>query len=303
MQTIPSIAELQARLGDHRAKQQTVGLVPTMGALHEGHASLVRRALEENDIAVVSNFVNPTQFNNPDDLRTYPRDAAADAALLESLGAHYMFAPSVEEMYPQPDTRHFSFPPLDTVMEGANRPGHFNGVCQIVSKLFSIVEADRAYFGEKDYQQLCIVRALARSMGIRTEVVDCPIVREEDGLAKSSRNQLLSPEHRAAASIIHRTLKTAGREFLRRGYDDTRRWVVEQIEAGGLFQVEYFTQADANTLQELVNLERNPEGGITFTCKTGEGIETIQKPYTQGSIMGFIAVQAGPVRLIDNQRF
>ncbi|PID90406.1 MAG: pantoate--beta-alanine ligase [Bacteroidetes bacterium] len=304
MEIVRTKADLRARLAEHRAQGLSVALVPTMGALHEGHASLVQRAKSEDmDIIVVSVFVNPTQFNNPDDLRTYPRNEEADAKLLESLGVHYMFAPAVEEMYPEPDTRQFSFPPLDTVMEGANRPGHFNGVCQVVSKLFTIVEADRAYFGDKDYQQLCIVRALAKSMGIDTVVVGCPIIREEDGLAKSSRNQLLTPAHRAEASIIHRTLQTAGREFLRRGYDDTRRWVVEQIEASGLFKVEYFTQADASTLQELVNLERNPEGGITYTCKTGEGIETIQKPYMKGCIIGFIAVQAGQVRLIDNQRF
>lgn len=158
MKLIQTISELRAELDAFRKEGKTIGLVPTMGALHAGHASLVKRAVAENDVVVVSDFVNPTQFNDQNDLLKYPRTLEADCALLESCGATLVFAPSVEEMYPEPDTRQFSYAPLDTVMEGKYRPGHFNGVCQVVSKLFLIVAPDRAYFGEKDFQQLAIIR-------------------------------------------------------------------------------------------------------------------------------------------------
>ena len=182
-----------------RAQGKKVGLVPTMGALHAGHASLVKRCVAENDAAVVSVFVNPTQFNDKNDLEKYPRTLDADCALLEACGAAFVFAPSVAEMYPEPDTRQFSYAPLDTVMEGAFRPGHFNGVCQIVSKLFDAVKPDRAYFGEKDFQQLAIIREMVRQMNYSLEIVGCPIIREEDGLALSSRNARLSVEERKNA--------------------------------------------------------------------------------------------------------
>ena len=171
-----------------------VGLVPTMGALHEGHASLVRRSVKENDVTVVSVFVNPTQFNDPTDLKNYPRTLEADCRLLDELGADYVFAPTPEDIYPEPDTRVFSFPPIDTVMEGPRRPGHFNGVCQIVSKLFYAVTPDRAYFGEKDFQQIAVIRAMVKDLSIPVELRPCPIVRQEDGLALSSRNALLNDE-------------------------------------------------------------------------------------------------------------
>lgn len=156
-----------------------------MGALHDGHASLVKKSVKENNITVVSVFVNPTQFNDPKDLSSYPRDLEADCKLLESVGADYVFAPSVEEMYPTPDTRHFEFPPISTVMEGAHRPGHFNGVCQVVSRLFYIVRPDRAYFGEKDWQQIAVVKAMVKSLGLNVNIVECPIIRDTDGLARS----------------------------------------------------------------------------------------------------------------------
>ena len=188
--------DLQNELFAVRKLGKTVGLVPTMGALHEGHASLVRRCVSENDITVVSVFVNPTQFNDKNDLQSYPRDLYADCKLLESCGADIVFAPSVEEMYPQPDTRHFEFPPITTVMEGAHRPGHFNGVCQVVSRLFYIVRPQRAYFGEKDWQQIAVVKAMVKSLGLDVAIVECPIVRDADGLARSSRNSLLSADER-----------------------------------------------------------------------------------------------------------
>lgn len=173
-----------------------------MGALHAGHASLVKRSVSENGVTVVSVFVNPTQFNDKNDLEKYPRTLEADCSLLEECGAALGFAPSVSEMYPEPDTRQFSYAPLDTVMEGAFRPGHFNGVCQIVSKLFDAVQPDRAYFGEKDFQQLAIIREMVRQLNYSLEIVGCPIVREEDGLALSSRNKRLSAEERENALNI-----------------------------------------------------------------------------------------------------
>lgn len=197
MEIIRTVAELKEKLDSARAKG-SIGLVPTMGALHAGHKSLVDRARAENDTVVVSVFVNPTQFNNPNDLATYPRTEEADAALLESAGVDYAFIPSVSEIYPEPDTRVFDLGPVAEVMEGAMRPGHFNGVAQIVSKLFSFTEPTRAYFGEKDFQQIAVIRRMVELEGFKNlEIVDCPILRESDGLALSSRNVRLSAEQRS----------------------------------------------------------------------------------------------------------
>ena len=208
MKVVHTIAQLQAELQQLRSqKGTTVGLVPTMGALHEGHASLVKRSVQENDATVVSIFLNPTQFNDKTDLAKYPRTLEADCRLLQQVGATIAFAPSVEEIYPEPDTRHFSYPPTDSVMEGAMRPGHFNGVCQIVSKLFSYVQPDKAYFGEKDYQQIAVIRRMVDDLGFPLQIVPCPVIREESGLAMSSRNTLLSPEERVIAAHIYRVLK------------------------------------------------------------------------------------------------
>ena len=206
MKIVHTIKDLQAELAVLRAQGKKVGLVPTMGALHAGHASLVKRSVSENGVTVVSVFVNPTQFNDKNDLEKYPRTLDADCRLLEECGADFAFSPSVSEMYPEPDTRQFSYAPLDTVMEGAFRPGHFNGVCQIVSKLFDAVQPDRAYFGEKDFQQLAIIREMVRQLKYNLEIVGCSIVREEDGLALSSRNKRLSAEERENALNISRTL-------------------------------------------------------------------------------------------------
>ena len=206
MKVVATITELKNLLDTFRKEGKSIALVPTMGALHDGHASLVKRSVAENDITVVSVFVNPTQFNDKNDLKNYPRTLDADCALLENVGADIVFAPTVEEMYPEEDTRVFSFAPLDTVMEGAFRPGHFNGVAQIVSKLFYAVEPDRAYFGEKDFQQLAIIRDMVRQLALDVEIVGCPIVREQDGLAMSSRNTLLSADERERALTISRTL-------------------------------------------------------------------------------------------------
>ena len=206
MLTVNTVKELKSAVKSAREAGKSIGLVPTMGALHEGHKSLVDRCRKENDVVVVSVFVNPTQFNNKEDLRTYPRTEEADKALLEAAGCDVVFMPSVEEVYPEPDTRVFNLGPVAEVMEGPMRPGHFNGVAQIVSKLFMMVEPDRAYFGEKDFQQIAVIREMVRQEGFKLEIVPCPIVREADGLAKSSRNVRLSADARMAAPLIHKIL-------------------------------------------------------------------------------------------------
>jgi pantoate--beta-alanine ligase len=246
-----------------------------MGALHAGHVSLIKRAMEENDVVVVSDFVNPTQFNNPNDFRTYPRDLLSDGKLVESIGATIFFAPSEKEIYPTPDTRQFTFGNLDKVFEGAHRPGHFNGVGQIVSKLFELVQPTRAYFGEKDYQQMLIIKDLVRQLNLNIEIVPCPIVREADGLAMSSRNQLLDSECRREAPIIYATLNASGELLKTKPLAEVREWAIQQIEAKAPLRVEYLEFADAETLQPIAE-------------------------YRPGHTRCLTAVQAGAVRLIDN---
>lgn len=268
MKTINTIKELQAELAEARAKGKTVGLVPTMGALHAGHASLVRRSVAENDVTVVSIFLNPTQFNDPRDLERYPRTLDADCALLTECGAQIAFAPSVAEMYPEPDTRHFSYPPTDAVMEGAMRPGHFNGVCQIVSKLFAIVEPDRAYFGEKDFQQIAVIRRMVEDLGFKLQIVPCSVVREADGLAMSSRNTLLTAEERAIAPQIHAAL-VASMDFARsHSVNLTREYVEARINAIPGLRVEYYSIVNADTLADITAWTDAPAvvGCITVYC-------------------------------------
>ncbi|MBQ8519833.1 MAG: pantoate--beta-alanine ligase [Bacteroides sp.] len=279
MKVIQTVKELKAQLDVLRKQGKQIGLVPTMGALHEGHASLVRRAVAENDVVVVSDFVNPTQFNDQNDLIKYPRTLDADCALLEKEGADFIFAPSVEEVYPEPDTRRFSYAPLDTVMEGKYRPGHFNGVCQIVSKLFMMVEPHRAYFGEKDFQQLAIIREMVKQMQLPLQIVGCPIVREADGLALSSRNARLSAEQRKQALNISKTL-FASVEFARtHSVAETQFFVEASIaEAEGL-ELEYFEIVDGLTLQKVENWKDTDY------------------------VVGCITVYCGEVRLIDNIKY
>ena len=279
MKIVHTVKDLQAALATLRAQGKTVGLVPTMGALHAGHASLVKRCVAENDAAVVSVFVNPTQFNDKTDLEKYPRTLDADCHLLEQCGAAFAFAPSVEEMYPEPDTRQFSYAPLDTVMEGKYRPGHFNGVCQIVSKLFDAVKPDRAYFGEKDFQQLAIIREMVRQMKFPLEIVGCPIVREDDGLALSSRNARLSAEERQQALQISKTL-FASRDYAKtHTVAETQQFVEEAIAAAPGLRLEYFELVDGNTLQKITSWE-----DTTYA-------------------VGCITVFCGEVRLIDNIKY
>ena len=279
MNIVHTIKDLQAALEALRAQGKTVGLVPTMGALHAGHASLVKRCVAENDVTVVSVFVNPTQFNDKNDLAKYPRTLDADCRLLEACGATFAFAPSVEEMYPEPDTRHFSYAPLDTVMEGAFRPGHFNGVCQVVSKLFDIVKPDRAYFGEKDFQQLAIIREMVRQMHFSLEIVGCPIVREEDGLALSSRNMRLSAEERQQALHISKTLFESRDYAATHTVAETQRFVEDSIAAVSGLRLEYFELVDGDTLQKIANWEDTDYA------------------------VGCITVFCGEVRLIDNIKY
>lgn len=281
MRVFDKISDLQNALFVGRKQGMTVGLVPTMGALHEGHASLVRRSVSENDVTVVSVFVNPTQFNDKNDLANYPRTLDADCALLENCGADFVFAPSVSEMYPTPDNRQFEFPPVSTVMEGAHRPGHFNGVCQVVSRLFYIVRPDRAYFGEKDWQQIAVVKAMVKYLQLPVRIVECAIVRDKDGLALSSRNSLLSPEERAIAPAIYKAL-TEGREYAKtHTVSETHDMVVGRINSVAGLDVEYFSIVDGDTLLDINDWEdaRYAVGCITVYCgKT-------------------------PIRLIDHIRF
>ncbi len=268
MRIFEKVVDLQNELFEVRRQGKTVGLVPTMGALHDGHASLVRQSVQQNDVTVVSVFLNPTQFNDKGDLDRYPRTLDADCKLLEACGADYVFAPSVSEMYPTPDTRHFEFPPQSTVMEGAKRPGHFNGVCQVVSRLFYITRPNRAYFGEKDWQQIAVVKRLVGFINMNIEIVECPIVRDEDGLAKSSRNSLLSADERAIAPNIYKVLKSSTNEAEKMSVQQLHDKVVADINAIEGLEVEYFDIVDGNTLLPVQSWDDTPYvvGCITVYC-------------------------------------
>lgn len=282
MEIINTVAGLRKAIEAARNEGKSIGLVPTMGALHAGHRSLVERARRENDVVVVSVFVNPTQFNNPDDLRTYPRTEEADAAMLRECGVDFAFMPSVEEVYPEPDTRVFELGPVAEVMEGAMRPGHFNGVAQIVSKLFRMCLPTRAYFGEKDFQQIAVIRRMVELEGFENlEIVDCPIVREADGLALSSRNVRLTPEGRAVAPEIRRALlrslemKAAGKTP-----SEVKAEVTAQIDAVPGLRTEYYEIVDALTMQPVDTWDAARNGAV-----------------------GCVTVFDGDVRLIDNIRY
>ena len=274
METITNSEELRRALGSR--DRSGIGFVPTMGALHAGHRSLVERARRECATVVVSVFVNPTQFNDKTDLKNYPRTPEADLRLLEEVGADYVFMPSVEEVYPEPDTRTFDFGMIDKVMEGATRPGHFNGVAQVVSRLFDLVKPAKAYFGEKDFQQIAVIREMVRQLRIPVEIIPCPIVRGEDGLALSSRNTLLDTDHRTAAPYIYKVLKAAVEKSHQTTPAQLAAWVTAQVESNPLLKVIYFQVVDAATMQQVRTWEESPV------------------------IQGCIAVQAGDIRLIDN---
>lgn len=274
MKAVTTVAELRVTLDAHR--HEKIGFVPTMGALHEGHISLVERARRECDVVVASVFVNPTQFNDKNDLKNYPRTPEADAAMLAAAGVDVVLFPSVEEIYPEPDTRQFDFGLIDKVMEGATRPGHFNGVAQVVSRLFAIVEPTCAYFGEKDFQQIAVIRAMVKQLDLAVEIVDCPIIRDTDGLARSSRNLLLTPEHRVAAPHIYEVLSAAQSKVGELSPAELVEWVTAEVEKNPLLKVIYFAAVDALSMQSV---------------EAWSDAERVQ---------GCIAVQAGEIRLIDN---
>lgn len=277
MKVVKTVAELRHTLDnvDHSG----IGFVPTMGALHNGHVSLVKRARSENNYVVVSVFVNPTQFNDKNDLRNYPRTPEADAALLEAAGVDLVFMPTPEEMYPQPDTRVFNLGDVAKVMEGATRPGHFNGVAQVVSRLFDMVRPARAYFGEKDFQQIAVIKAMVHELSIPVEIVPCPIVRGEDGLALSSRNALLDTVHRDVAPQIYASLRRGVEIMDCCSPAEVIEKVCSMVEKSGLLKVIYFQIVDADTLAPITKWSDSKH------------------------IQGCIAVQAGAIRLIDNIRF
>lgn len=281
MRIISTIKELKQTISLFKENNKQIGFVPTMGALHTGHASLVERSVAENDVTVVSVFVNPTQFNDKNDLANYPRTLEADCALLDKLCVDIVFAPTVEEAYPEPDLREFSYPPIDSVMEGAKRPGHFNGVCQIVSKLFDWVQPHVAYFGEKDFQQIAVIRAMVSALHIPVEIRPCPIVREQSGLALSSRNELLSVEEKEIAVNISKTLFDSVAQSQCSTVAETTQFVVNTINAVDGLEVEYFQIVDGITLQPIHNWSDSDD------------------------VVGCITVYCGqrPVRLIDNVRY
>ena len=284
MQIITKKSDLQAVVQACKQENKTIGLVPTMGALHEGHASLVRRAVEDNDVCFVSVFVNPTQFNNKEDLAKYPRNIERDAALLKSIGADYVFAPTPEEMYSTEEmntTFEFDFAGLDQVMEGKMRPGHFNGVVQVVSRLFYLVQPDKAYFGEKDFQQLAIIHLMVERSNMagtfgKLQIIDCPIVREASGLALSSRNERLSAEEKQTALAISKTLFESLKWAKSASVAEVQQRVIDTINAVPGLEVEYYEIVDQSTLLPT----------DTFA-----------------HAIGCITVYCGPVRLIDNIKY
>lgn len=279
MEIVKLVAETKLKISKFREEGKTIGFVPTMGALHQGHLSLTEASVKNNDITIVSIFVNPTQFNNPDDLTTYPRTLEEDLEKLSEFNPDIIFIPEVSEIYPKPDNRDFDFGLIDKVMEGKNRPGHFNGVAQVVSRLFDIVEPDNAYFGQKDFQQIAVIKQMVKDLKLNVNIVPCPIIRESDGLAMSSRNMLLSEEQRKNASKISETLFKACNLVPELSVTQLKEWVVEEINKNLYLSVEYFEIVDDTTLEQISDW--NESGGK----------------------VGCITVQVGKIRLIDNVTF
>ncbi|WP_321515071.1 pantoate--beta-alanine ligase [Marinifilum fragile] len=279
MEIVKLVAETKAKISKFIEEGKSIGFVPTMGALHDGHLSLTAASVKENDITVVSIFVNPTQFNNPNDLKTYPRCVEQDLEKLSKYNPDLIFIPEVEEMYPEPDTRVFDFGHLDNVMEGKNRPGHFNGVAQVVSKLFDIVTPHKAYFGQKDFQQVAVIKQMVKDLKLNVKIVPCPIIREEDGLAMSSRNLLLTEDQRKNASKISETLFKACNLAADLSVNELKDWVVDEINKNPYLSVEYFEIVDDTYLQPI-------------------------KSWNENNVkVGCITVQVGKIRLIDNITF
>lgn len=279
MEIIQSSLILKEKVANCRANGMSIGFVPTMGALHNGHLSLVSASRSQCKCTVVSIFVNPTQFNDKNDLKNYPRTFENDAKMLEDAGVDIIFAPSEQEMYPEPDTRIFNFGDIDKVMEGEHRPGHFNGVAQIVSKLFDVVLPDKAFFGEKDFQQLAVIKQLVKQGNYPVDIVPCPIIRESDGLAMSSRNMLLSPEQRKSAVHISKALFESVNNTKVLSVEELKRSVVENINADANLDVEYFEIVDDTYLKPI-------------------------KSWSESNVkVGCVAVRVGKIRLIDNIKY
>ena len=276
MITLYTIKDLQNAVSVRKNEEKIIGFVPTMGALHEGHISLVDECRKQNDVCIVSIFVNPTQFNNPADLEKYPRTIEQDLKMLEAAGVDLVFVPSAQEVYPEPDKRQFDFGQLDKVMEGKFRPGHFNGVAQVVSRLFDIVKPNMAYFGEKDFQQLAIIRQMVRQLDIPVKIIPMPIKREVSGLAMSSRNQRLTDRQKKEAVNIYRVLSESKKLYKQKTVEETRLQVIEEINKTDSLEVEYFEIVDGNTLQQISDWK-----DTTYA-------------------VGCITVFCGEVRLIDN---
>lgn len=279
MKVYKTVLGLSNALEKYRKEGKKIGFVPTMGALHNGHLSLVKKCVAENDVCVVSVFVNPTQFNNLTDLEKYPRTEEADIKLLQSAKCTIAFMPSVKQVYPKPDTRQFNFAPLDQVMEGPNRPGHFNGVAQVVSRFFDIVKPQKAYFGEKDFQQLAIIREMVKQLRLPIEIVGCPIVREESGLALSSRNARLSAAEKKTAVKISKALFESLDMMKTKSVEEVKNWVINKINEDPILNVEYYEIVDSLTLQNVKSWSDSPY------------------------ITGCITVYCGEVRLIDNIQY
>lgn len=276
MQVFNTKNELIATLETYRNEGKIIGFVPTMGALHEGHLSLVKESKSNSDITVVSIFVNPTQFNDPEDLKRYPRTLEKDLDLLKTVNCDLVFAPSVLEIYPEPDTRKFDFGYLESIMEGAKRPGHFNGVGQVVSRLFDVVQPHKAFFGMKDFQQVAIIKNMVKQLNYSVEIIPCPIIREESGLAKSSRNTLLEENYKKNAPHIYATLKKACTFVPEMKVEELKKWITDEINSNPFLEVEYVEIVDDTTLKIV---EDWSESGTKVAC---------------------VAVYAGKIRLIDN---
>lgn len=281
MEIIRTVAELRNAVNKSKEEGKTIGLVPTMGALHAGHVSLIDRARKENDVVIVSVFVNPTQFNNKHDLATYPRTEEADCEKLQKANVDMAFIPTVEEIYPEEDTRVFDLGEVANVMEGAMRPGHFNGVAQIVSKLFEMTQPTRAYFGEKDFQQIAVIKRMAEIEGFNIDIVSCPIKREDDGLAMSSRNVRLSAAQRQSAPNINKALRESLEFAKNHTVEETIANVIDKVNSDREMEVEYFQIVNPRTMQPINDWSEAPEGNA----------------------VGCITVNLGDVRLIDNIKY
>lgn len=279
MKIFTKVIELTKELDSLRVAKRIIGFVPTMGALHDGHISLVKTCSENNDVTVVSIFVNPTQFNNANDLKNYPRNIEKDLDALKTTNTTILFYPDNNEMYPEKDERVFNFDNLENILEGEFRPGHFNGVAQVVSKLFNIVKPNNAYFGQKDFQQLTIIKKLVKQLDLNINIVACETLRESDGLAMSSRNLLLGDEYRAVAPKIYKNLKDSVNKIKDNSIEKVKKDVIENINSEKLLKVEYFEIVDAETLSSIKVWDKNTK------------------------IIGCIAVFAGNIRLIDNIRY